>query len=68
MTAILAGVSTTLFLALLSAIYSFGRLKQTVDGLGDKIEEFNEIRVKVDDISTRLTTVEVMVGRRISDG
>ena len=68
MTELVLGVGVPLFLAFSGSIYAMGRLKQTVEQLGRKMDTLDDMRSTINDMSNRLTALEVTVGRRESDG
>ena len=68
MTEAIVGVGVSLFLAFSGSIFALGRLKQTVDSLAEKMQGLDEMRATINDMSNRLTALEVTVGRREHDG
>ena len=62
------GISIPLFLTFIGAIFSFGKLYQTVAGLTEKIEQIGDLKEKIDDMNERLTVLETLIGRRKTDG
>lgn len=62
------GISIPLFLTFVGAIFSFGKLYQSVATLTEKVNQIGDLKEKIDDMNKRLTVLETLIGRRKSDG
>ncbi|MCD6291523.1 MAG: hypothetical protein J7M34_13550 [Anaerolineae bacterium] len=62
------GIAVPLFLAFVGAIFSFGKLYQSVTDLAQKVNQIGDLKKKIDDMNKRLTILETLIGRRKSDG